>query len=182
MARAGKGGKTGCHKTTIAEKKLRGNFSPNAKSQQKQIAIENKVKEITDIDEDTKIIPPETITDPYVIDSYIKTFEYLKRLGVIVFADIPMLDLCFLTLQKLRDVEKEIKKEDIKKDIDKYEKLLSIQTRLETKFDNYAKNFYLSPLSRTKLKIDALDIEKKKNDIAIQNKDIVSQLMEEKIS
>jgi hypothetical protein len=69
----------------------------------------------------------------------------------------------FILLQQLREVNKRVEEIQVKgmlNNLETYEQLVKLMLRLTEKYDKLAGTYYITPLSRTKLTLDSLNIKK----------------------
>lgn len=119
---------------------------------------------------------PEEITDPETLSDYKEAVRMLRSLGGIYEqkADSPVLAAGYLALQKSRALWQQLNDLDI---LDpEYDKVSNLWFRYSDKFERVAKEFYLTPKSRTQLKIDTLTATEKAMNIVKQESAIGSLL------
>jgi len=122
---------------------------------------------------------PKEITDEYVIKYFSAQINFLTKLNLLQECDIPHLTQMFIILQQLREVNKEVEKlqkDGIMKNLENYDVLVKLMSRLTERYNNLANSYYITPYNRTKLTLDALNIEKLKT----ENTSITSKLINKK--
>ena len=61
-------------------------------------------------------------------------------------------------------------------DFDKYERLSKLEIKLNARFTDLARNFYITPTARTRLQLDNLELETK----SVQSQSIIQKLINAK--
>ena len=159
---------------TTEELKLKGTYRKDRHEERE--TAEKQIAELSSFTENTIIQPPKTLTDNYVIDYFKTHTSLLIKLHILHSVDLPELELLYETLQQSREVQKQLKKTDIVKDFELYEKLTKLAIKLSHRFSQLASKYYISPSARTHLQLDNLELENKK----IENKSIVQKLINKK--
>ena len=62
------------------------------------------------------------------------------------------------------------------KDFDTYERLSKLEIKLNARFTDLARNFYITPTARTRLQLDNLELETK----SVQSQSIIQKLINAK--
>lgn len=161
-------------KKSVAQKKLQGTFRSDRHSEQE---ANEAVVATTCFTDGTVIEIPKEITDEYVSDYYRFHTNQLIALHLLAPSDIPELNIMYFTLQQLRAIQKSIQETSIE-DIEKYEKLTKLAVKLGNQFSDLAKKYYISPVSRTRIQLDALALEQKK----AETKSAIGKLLSNKQS
>lgn len=128
----------------------------------------------------TNVPVPEEIKDEYVKHYFTTQVTFLEKLGLLQNSDIPHLTQMFLLLQQLREINKKVEEYQVKgiiDNLDTYETLVKIMIKLTDKYNVIAKEYYITPVARTKLTLDALNIEKLQ---AENSTSITAKLLERK--
>lgn len=157
----------------LALKKLQGTYRHDRDDGR----AENIINDI--VPATTNIQVPKEIKDEYVIHYFKSHVSFLEKLSLLHEPDVPHLTQMYLILQQLREVNKkleEIQNKGILNNLETYETLTRLMTRLTEKYNQFAQVYYATPLARTKLQIDALNIEKLKN----ENPSITKKLLDKK--
>ena len=161
------------HKKPVALKKLQGTYRNDRDGNR----AENILNDI--VPAATNIPIPDEIKDEFVINYFKEHVSFLEKLQLLQNADIPHLIQMYIILQQIREVNKKIdviKDKGILENLADYETLTRIMIKLVEKYDSIAKTFYITPLSRTKMTLDALNIEKLKS----ENPSITQKLLNKK--
>lgn len=162
-------------KSSVAEKKLKGIYRPDRHGEQEKNEL---VAAETCFNPDTVLEPPEELSDPYVIEYYQFHTAQLIQLRILSPSDIPELTILYETLEQLRNVQKQIRDTDIVSDFEKYEKLTKLSIKLGNRFGELAKKYYISPVARTRLQLDNLELEQKK----IETQSVIGKILANKKS
>lgn len=161
------------HKKPVALKKLQGTYRSDRDGNRAEHIINDIIPAANNIS------VPEEIKDEFVIHYFKEHINFLERLQLLQNADIPHLTQMYLILQQIREVNikiESIKQKGILENLADYETLTRIMLKLVEKYDSFARTYYLTPLSRTRLTIDALNIEKLKS----ENPSITQKLLNKK--
>ena len=145
---------------TTEELKLKGTYRKDRHEERE--TAEKQIAELSSFTDNTIIQPPKTLTDNYVIDYFKTHTSLLIKLHILHPVDLPELELLYETLQQSREVQKQLKKTDIVKDFELYEKLTKLAIKLSHRFSQLASKYYISPSARTHLQLDNLELENKK--------------------
>ena len=159
---------------TVAQLKLTGSYRKDRYGKRNE--TETAVAELSTFTAGQSLEPPENITDDFVKNYYRYHTKLLIQLGILQPSDIPELNLMYETLQTERNVQAQLQKVDITKDLKTYTALAKILIKLINTFSSLAQKYYISPSSRTHLELDNLELQKKK----IENESIVSKIISNK--
>lgn len=166
-------------KLPVAIKKQRGTFRNYDKDQEKQ---EEQIKAVLPAG---KLKISKEITDPAVKKAYKAHVEMLNALGgaAVQTADNPLLEYAYKCLQLSKETEQALKNLDVgNENYFKASESLSKQFRSYfQEFERIAKEFYLTPTARAKLKLDVLTATEKEQNIE-KNKSVIASLLEKKQS
>lgn len=152
-------------------KKLEGTYRADRDREQEQTQQIITSAPSVILPEGSKISVPKTIKSKYVKAYWRKLTASLIQLRVLSPNDIPQLEILCLTLEKLREAEQRFSEVELG-DMETYEFLLKAVTKLTSQFNELAKNYYISPTARIKLRLDDLNLVKtaqeiQKNETAI---------------
>jgi hypothetical protein len=117
-----------------------------------------------------ELVPPQTIIDPYCREHYKYHTSLLLNLKILTASDLPELELLYLTLQQCRQIREKLSTLDIFNDLNKYAKLSKLLINLSDYFSKVAQRYYISPIARTKLQLEQLNLEKAKHEESITGK------------
>ena len=159
---------------SIQEHKLKGTY--RAKRHAEKEKTEVIIQENLSFPVGTIIETPAEITDESVKKTYQEHINQLTFLQLLTPADLPELDEMYLTLQQLKKVRKELEKENVINDLEKYEKLTSLSLRLGKRFSDIAKKYYISPVARVKLKLENETLKQKQ----LESVSVIQKLIAEK--
>lgn len=124
---------------------------------------------------DTKLPCPKSITDRYVKNYWKKMTTALISIGVISPLDIPEIEQLCVILQKLRKVQDTFMEIDpCDDDFDLWEKRY---IRLSDKFSTLGAKYYVSPVARSKIRLDDLNIQKTQQELK-KNESVLAKLLE----
>lgn len=124
---------------------------------------------------ETKLPCPKSIKERYVRNYWKTLTGALIALGVIGPIDLPEVEALCVTLQKLREVQKTfIELDPFDEDFDLWEKRY---IRLQTKFSELGAKYYVSPVARSKIRLDDLNIQKTQQELQ-KNETALSRLLE----
>lgn len=125
----------------------------------------------------TKVACPKSITNRYVRNYWKKLTSALVALGVISPLDLPEIETLCLTLQRLREVQDTyINKSLFDEDYDEWEGRF---IRLSKKFSELGAKYYVSPVARSKIRLDDLNIQKTQQELQ-KNETALSKLLEKR--
>jgi phage terminase small subunit len=106
------------------------------------------------------ILPPDTITDPVATEHYRHHLQLLVRLNILTLSDIPEINMMYEALQEYRRLYAELQKADPVTDIERYEILSNRVLKFGQRFSTLASRYYISPVARTRLTLETLQINK----------------------
>lgn len=148
-------------KKSAAEKKLAGTLKSRDKDQ-----LENEqIISTTCFAEGTVLDCPEEITDEYVRQFFQSHTQQLIFLHLLSPSDLPELNLMYFTLQQIRQINKQLSETDLLADLDNYDKLTKMSIKLGNRFSELAKRYYVSPVARTRIQLDAATLQQKKQEL-----------------
>ncbi|MGI5085275.1 MULTISPECIES: hypothetical protein [Treponema] len=159
---------------STSELKLKGTYRDDRHKD--RAIVEKEIAELSSFKQGTKIEPPKSLTDKYVVDYFKSHTSLLVSLQILHPVDLPELELLYETLQQVRDVNRQLKKIDMVKDFVMYEKLTKLSLKLSMRFSQLASKYYISPSARTHLELDNLELKNKK----LENQSIVQKLINKK--
>jgi hypothetical protein len=119
---------------------------------------------------------PSTITDEYCKSYWKYHTDFLITCGVLSMSDVPELENLYITLQRLREINKKILTLDLIKDLENYTILSSLSLKLSKHFSELAGKYLVSPAARIKLKTDDLNLKK----LEAENPSIMEKLIARK--
>lgn len=153
-------------------KALRGTL--NTTREKANPPADKTIKETALILNASSVSCPKTITDRYCRQYWKKLTSGLLSIGVLSAADIPQIEQLCVCLQKLREVQEVfIQTSPFDEDYD------AIQKRwlnLSNKFDQLGAKYYISPVARSKIRLDDLNIKKTEQEIT-KNESVIQQLL-----
>jgi phage terminase small subunit len=106
------------------------------------------------------ILPPKNITDELCREHYIHHVNLLANLKILTYSDLPEIDLMYETLQEYRKIYNKLSEINIEKDIEKYESMSKLLIRFSKRFSELAVKYCISPVARSRLTLDMLQIKK----------------------
>lgn len=146
---------------SIAELKANGSYRKDRHQEREKI---EKTLAPLSILNGKQLEVPKSITDKYVQEYYKYHTNFLVSLNILQPSDLPELEMLYQTLQNYRAIMYEISIIDTLLDFDKYERLLKMSVKLINTFSTLAKKYYISPEARTKLELDAITLQQKKEE------------------
>lgn len=151
---------SGRKRIPILQKKLNGTFRPDRDSKAEQ--KEKLLSEICNIDENTTIACPKTITDEVAIEFWNTETKFLINCKILKPQDLPQLESLCKDLQMIRSINAKLDKLEITDPSnEEIDILLRRKSRLENSYNTKCMKFFVSPADRSKLALDTLDIERK---------------------
>jgi hypothetical protein len=142
----------GRHRKPIEQHKLEGTYYEFRHGKNIEPVISNYL-EIPQ-----KILPPETIKDNFIKLHYIHHVQLLANLNILTVSDIPEINIMYETLQEYRNIYTKLQKTEIGSE--EYEKLSLLLLKYGKRFSEYAIRYCISPMSRNKLTLESLQINK----------------------
>lgn len=161
------------HRKPTALLKLQGTY----RADRHENRADNLVNEV--IPALTNVPIPVEIKDEFVKHYFAEHITFLEKLHLLQEPDIPHLTQMYLILQQLREVNtklEEVQKKGIIENLDTYETLIKLMTKLTEKYNSIAATYYITPLARTKLTIDSLNIKK----LESENPSITAKMLNKK--
>jgi phage terminase small subunit len=143
------------HKKPVELKRLEGTYRSDRDS--KAVVVSEIVPTITSIK------CPADVKDKYCRTAYETHAKFLVSLGLLQEADSPQFTSIYVMLQEIRKIAFEL--EQMKPDNANYEKYIHMYTKLTSRFDSVASDYYLSPAARTKLTSDMIQIKKGQEEV-----------------
>jgi phage terminase, small subunit len=159
---------------TVAQLKKEGTYRKDRHGKREE--AEKAIASLSTFNEDTKLVPPASITEKYLRDYYEYHTSLLINLKILNPVDLPELEILYNLIQQLRDIQRALKKTDIVKDFDAYERLTKIQNSLTNQSSKLANKYYISPSARTKLQLDRLELQQK----SIETKSAIAKLLDKR--
>lgn len=155
-----------------ALKKKQGTYRKDRDAKNSDVVI----AETSVILKDTKGIEvPKSLKTESVKKYYLNLVSGLCELGVLASADLPQVEHLCLYLQKLETAKAQFEKASVfDEDFDKIEQRF---TRLVKQFDALGEKYYISPVARSKIRLDELTIKDKELSVAEKEKSAVSKLL-----
>lgn len=159
----------------IEQKKLEGTYRKD-----RDAPVERKQAEMRAVEaifpEGTRVSCPATVTDKYVRSYWKKLTGMLVAIKVLSPADIPQLEQLCVVLQKLREVQIMYANASPADDFNEFERIQKAYIALSNKFDQLGSKYYISPSARSKLVLDALNVEKTQQEIT-KNDSAISAIL-----
>ena len=143
-----------------------------AEEQKQQILVNNTSVLFAD---EVKVSVPKSLQTKYVRAYWKKLTKSLISLHVLSPNDLPQLETMCIVLEKLREAEAQLQLCEVG-DMETFEYLLKVTKTLSDKFDALAKNYYISPAARTKLRLDDLNVIKAQQEI-VKNNSAINNLL-----
>lgn len=159
---------------TVAQLKKEGTFRKDRHGKREE--AENAITALSVFTEETKLIAPASITEKYLKEYYEYHTSLLISLKILNPVDLPELEILYNLLQQLRDIQRALKKTDIVKDFDAYERLTKLQVSVSNQCNKLANKYYISPSARTKLQLDQLELQHK----SIETKSAIAKLLDKR--
>jgi hypothetical protein len=119
---------------------------------------------LIDMPTEDKIAVPAEIKDKYVQRCFTQHIQMLEQLHLLATVDLPEIENLYITLQSLRQVSRQLKKTSIISNFDMYERLQKLFIRLSNHFSLIASRYYINPTARMRIQLDALNVQKAKNE------------------
>lgn len=124
---------------------------------------------------DASFSVPKSITTEKAKQYYLNLVNGLQEMGVLSGADLPQIEQLCLYLQKLDLAAEQFNNASVfDEDFDAIEQRYS---RLVNQFDKLAQKYYISPVARSKIRLDELTIKDKELSVAEKEKSAVSKLL-----
>lgn len=153
-------------------KKLEGTYRKDRDSENTDVIIKH-TSMILDV---TKVSVPKSITNAEVRKYYTKLTKGLLSIGVLSGADLPQLEQMCIILQKLKEAQKQFVDASVfDEEFDLIEKRY---LRLVEKFDTLSAKYYVSPVARSKIRLDELAIQEKEISVEEKKSSAVSRLLQ----
>jgi len=153
-------------------KKFEGTYRKDRDAESEKVSeVMQKTSFILDAE---KISCPKTITDKYCRKYWKLLTGNLLSVHLLSGADIPQLEMMFIYLQKLREVQEFFIAADPTSEV--FDAMQKRYEKLEQRFNALASKYYISPADRAKLKIDELTVVKAQQDI-IKNQSAIGRLI-----
>lgn len=160
------------HRLPTELKALRGTL--NTTREKANPAADTTLKETSLILKASSVGCPKSITDKYCRQFWKKLTSGLLSIGVLSAADIPQIEQLCVCLQKLREVTQVyIGTSPFDEDFDELQKRW---IALSNKFDQLGSKYYISPVARSKIRLDDLNIKKAEQEIT-KNESVIQQLL-----
>lgn len=160
------------HRLPTELKALRGTL--NTTREKANPAADTTLKETSLILKASSVNCPKSITDKYCRQFWKKLTSGLLSIGVLSAADIPQIEQLCVCLQKLREVTQVyIGTSPFDEDFDEIQKRW---IALSNKFDQLGSKYYISPVARSKIRLDDLNIKKAEQEIT-KNESVIQQLL-----
>lgn len=164
----------GSNKKPVALKKMQGTYRKDRDSKKADPVIA-QTQIILDVE---KVKVPKTITSPEVRKYYKQLTQGLLAIGVLSGADLPQIEQLCLILQKLKEVQEQfIAASVFDADFDIIEKRY---LKLVEKFDFLASKYYVSPVARSKIRLDDLNIREKELTVQEKETNAISKILLER--
>lgn len=145
-------------------KKLEGTYRKDRDANNSDVVLKNTEIILTV----EKIKCPKSITNSEVKKYFSKLTQGLLSIGVLSGADLPQIEQLCVILQKLKDAQQQFNDASVfDEDFDLIEKRY---LRLVEKFDFLAAKYYVSPVARSKIRLDELNIKEKELTVAEKQK------------
>jgi phage terminase small subunit len=141
-------------KKSIELKKLEGTYRKDRDANSVEPIIANYL-EIP-----LSILPPENITDKLCREHYTHHVSLLANLKILTYSDLPEINLMYETLQEYRKIYSKLHEIDIEKDFEHYEALSKLVIKFSKRFSELAVKYCISPVARSRLTLDMLQIKK----------------------
>lgn len=160
----------------IAQKKLEGTYTKYRDEER-----EKEEQKIALLLPKGSLKVPKSITEPEIKKAYKNHVELLRTLGPMAEqkADSPLLEDAYFSLQVAFRCRKQMTSEDISQE--DLKTVTDIYVKFMDRFERLAKDFYLTPKERAKLKLDVLTATEKEQNIE-KNKSVIASLLEKKQS
>lgn len=159
-------------KKSVELKKFQGTFRKDRDSESEKVS--SVLQKTSVILEAQSVSCPKTITDKYCRKYWKLLTKNLLSIKVLSGADIPQLEMMFVYLQKLRQVETYFLEADPCDEA--FDLMQARYEKLEKRFNTLAAKYYISPADRARLKIDELTAVKAQQDI-VKNQSAIGRLM-----
>jgi len=164
----------------VEQLKLEGTYRKDRHSERDK--AQQQLEQISNVGA-IEIIIPEFLTNKVLQDRYKFHCQYLIALKLLEPQDLDLLDMSYDLLQRAVDIRKMLDALQAKNvlmenkdDILKYDQLSKMYIRYIDRYKQIASVFYVSPVARSKLILDAQQIEKNK----IEKKSLMEQMLERK--
>ena len=109
------------------------------------------------LSKDTTIAPPPSLTRPEVVDAWRDITSSLISLGILSQVDLPMLEEGFLVLEKVKRLNEliiQLEGNEANLLTETYTRLLSQKSKYLKLYNDIMKDYYVTPVQRTKLILD----------------------------
>ncbi|MCR5218603.1 hypothetical protein [Treponema sp.] len=159
-------------KKSVELKKFQGTYRKDRDAEAEKVS--DVLKATSVILDANSVSCPKTITDKYCRKYWKLLTKNLLSIKVLSGADIPQLEMMFVYLQKLREVQQYFLAADPADEV--FDLMQARYEKLEKRFNTIAGKYYISPADRAKLKIDELTAVKAQQDI-LKNQSAIGRLI-----
>jgi phage terminase small subunit len=142
----------GRHKKPIEQRKLEGTYRADRHGKNVEPLI------APHLEPPESFLPPATITDSFIKSHYQRHVRLLASLKILTVSDIPEINIMYETLQEYRKLYVQLKKEKIGSEA--YGNLSYLLLKYGKRFSEYAVKYCISPMSRNRLTLESLQIQK----------------------
>jgi phage terminase small subunit len=142
----------GRHKKPIEQRKLEGTYRADRHGKNVEPVI------APCLEPPESFLPPATITDSSIKSYYQRHLRLLANLNILTVSDIPEINIMYETLQEYRKIYARLKKEKI--GTEEYGNLSYLLLKYGKRFSEYAVRYCISPMSRNRLTLESLQIQK----------------------